>query len=64
MADVCAIGAGPAGSTFAARMVQLGHHVLLIERLPRMQPGESLSPGRLVKHGILVGKALNGGAPP
>jgi flavin-dependent dehydrogenase len=47
MADVCVIGAGPAGSTFAARMAQLGHHVHLIERqrFPRRHLGESLSPG-------------------
>jgi len=47
MADVCVIGAGPAGSTFAARMAQLGHQVQLIERqrFPRRQLGESLSPG-------------------
>ena len=47
MADVCVIGAGPAGSIFAARMAQLGHHVHLIERqrFPRRHLGESLSPG-------------------
>ena len=47
MADVCVIGAGPAGSTFAARMAQLGHQVQLIEhkRFPRTHLGESLSPG-------------------
>jgi flavin-dependent dehydrogenase len=47
MADVCVIGAGPAGSVFAARMAQLGHHVQLIERqaFPRRHLGESLSPG-------------------
>ena len=47
MADVCVIGAGPAGSIFAARMAQLGHRVHLIERerFPRAHLGESLSPG-------------------
>jgi flavin-dependent dehydrogenase len=47
MADVCVIGAGPAGSTFAARMAQLGHRVHLIERqrFPRRLLGESLTPG-------------------
>jgi len=47
MADVCVIGAGPAGSVFAARMAQLGHRVHLIERqaFPRRRLGESLSPG-------------------
>jgi 2-polyprenyl-6-methoxyphenol hydroxylase-like FAD-dependent oxidoreductase len=50
MADVCVIGAGPAGSTFAARMAQLGHHVHLIERqrFPRRHLGESLSPGAMI----------------
>src|SRR5258708_16840021 len=47
MADVCVMGAGPAGSTFAARMAQLGHQVHLIERnrFPRRHLGDSLSPG-------------------
>ena len=47
MADICVIGAGPAGSTFAARMAQLGHEVCLIEcaHFPRSRLGESLSPG-------------------
>jgi flavin-dependent dehydrogenase len=47
MAKVCVIGAGPAGSTFAARMAQLGHDVCLVERdrFPRSRLGESLSPG-------------------
>lgn len=49
MADICVIGAGPAGSTFAARMAQFGHDVCLIERarFPRRHLGESLSPGVL-----------------
>lgn len=49
MATICVIGAGPAGSTFAARMAQLGHRVHLIERaaFPRSHLGESLSPGVL-----------------
>jgi flavin-dependent dehydrogenase len=47
VADICVIGAGPAGSTFAARMAQLGHRVLLVERerFPRSHLGESLSAG-------------------
>ncbi len=47
MAEVCVIGAGPAGSIFATRMAQLGHQVDLIERqrFPRAHLGESLSPG-------------------
>ena len=49
MADVCVIGAGPAGSTFAARLAALGHDVCLVERarFPRSHLGESLSPGVL-----------------
>jgi flavin-dependent dehydrogenase len=49
MADVCVVGAGPAGSTFATRMAQLGHTVCLIERevFPRRRLGESLSPGTM-----------------
>lgn len=49
MAEVCVIGGGPAGSTFAVRMAQLGHSVCLIERMlfPRSHLGESLSPGVL-----------------
>jgi len=47
VAEVCVVGAGPAGSVFAARMAQLGHQVRLIEqaRFPRSRLGESLSPG-------------------
>src|SRR5271157_5355464 len=47
MAVVCVVGAGPAGSVFAARMAQLGHEVRLIEqaRFPRSRLGESLNPG-------------------
>lgn len=49
MASVCVLGGGPAGSTFAARMAQLGHDVDLIESavFPRAHLGESLSPGVL-----------------
>jgi flavin-dependent dehydrogenase len=47
--DVCVIGGGPAGSTLAARLAQLGHAVCLVERaeFPRPHLGESLSPGVL-----------------
>ena len=46
MAEVCVIGAGPAGCVFAARMAQLGHDVSLVEReaFPRSRLGESLTP--------------------
>jgi flavin-dependent dehydrogenase len=44
--DICVIGAGPAGSTLAIRLAELGHEVCLIERVdfPRPHIGESLSP--------------------
>ena len=43
------IGGGPAGSTLAARLAQLGHDVALVERSPFPRPrlGESLTPGVL-----------------
>lgn len=45
--DVCIIGGGPAGSTLALRLAQLGHAVCVVEReaFPREHMGESLSPG-------------------
>lgn len=45
--DVVVVGAGPAGSVFAARMAQLGHAVTLVEgaAFPRARLGESLTPG-------------------
>jgi len=45
--DICVVGAGPAGTVFAARMAQLGHDVCLIERrvAPRPRTAESLAPG-------------------
>lgn len=48
-ADVCVIGAGPAGCVVAARLAQLGFDVCLVERarFPRRRLGESLSPGVL-----------------
>jgi flavin-dependent dehydrogenase len=47
--DVLVIGGGPAGSTLAARLAQLGHEVALLERsaFPRPRLGESLTPGVL-----------------
>ncbi len=47
MAEVCVIGAGPAGSVLAVRLAQLGYQVHLVERerFPRRHLGESLSPG-------------------
>jgi flavin-dependent dehydrogenase len=49
MSSVCVIGAGPAGSTFAARLAQMGHDVTIVEcaEFPRARLGESLSPGVL-----------------
>ncbi len=32
VSTVCVVGGGPAGSTFAARMAQLGHDVVLVEQ--------------------------------
>lgn len=48
-ADVCVMGAGPAGCVMAARLAQLGLAVWLVEReeFPRRHLGESLSPGVL-----------------
>ena len=48
-ADVCVMGAGPAGCVMAARLAQLGLAVCLVERetFPRHHLGESLSPGVL-----------------
>src|SRR6185436_16969582 len=44
--DVLVVGGGPAGSTLATRLAQLGRHVKLIEkeRFPRFHIGESLLP--------------------
>jgi FADH2-dependent halogenase/halogenation protein CepH len=44
--DVVVIGAGPGGSTTAAKLAQLGRRVLLLERraLPRFHIGESMLP--------------------
>ena len=49
MAEICVVGAGPAGCVFATRMAQFGHDVHLIERsrFPRPRLGESLTPGVL-----------------
>ncbi len=46
--DALVIGAGPAGTSAALRLQQLGYRVLLIERSaawPRPQVGEALTPG-------------------
>lgn len=44
--DAAVIGAGPAGSVFAARLASFGHRVLVLERtrFPRFSIGESLLP--------------------
>ena len=46
-AQVCVVGAGPAGAALAARLARLGHDVALVEReaVPRSRVGESLGPG-------------------
>jgi flavin-dependent dehydrogenase len=48
-ADVCVIGAGPAGTTIAHRLASLGHDVCLIDRdrFPRPHIGASLPPSIL-----------------
>ena len=47
--DVLVAGGGPAGSTLATRLAQLGHRVALVERnrFPRPRLGEALTPGVL-----------------
>jgi flavin-dependent dehydrogenase len=47
--DVLVIGGGPAGSTAAALLAELGHRVVLLEksRHPRFHIGESLLPANL-----------------
>src|SRR5258707_522548 len=49
MFDVCVIGAGPAGSALASRLVRLGRGVALVEKanFPRTHVGESLTGGVL-----------------
>ncbi|HEV3004647.1 MAG TPA: FAD-dependent oxidoreductase [Pirellulales bacterium] len=44
--DVCVVGGGPAGSSTALRLAQLGQRVCLVERacFPRPHVGESLPP--------------------
>jgi flavin-dependent dehydrogenase len=45
--DILIIGAGPAGTCAALRLLSLGHRVAMVESepFPRSQIGESLSPG-------------------
>ena len=45
-AEICVVGAGPAGCALAARLARLGHDVAIVEqqRFPRPHIGESLSP--------------------
>ena len=47
LVEVCILGAGPAGTTLAARLAALGHDVAIVEcrRFPRAHVGESLSVG-------------------
>lgn len=46
-AEICVLGAGPAGTALAARLARLGHDVVVVERhrFPRPRVGESLGPG-------------------
>lgn len=45
--DVCVVGAGPAGSTLAIRLAELGMDVAIVDRakFPRPHIGESIAPG-------------------
>jgi flavin-dependent dehydrogenase len=59
--DIGIIGGGPAGSSLAIRLAQLGHDVCIVERsrFPRTHIGESLSPGiRPQLHMLGVGGAV------
>lgn len=53
--DVCVIGAGPAGSALALRLVQLGRSVAVVEKapFPRSHIGESLSSSVVPLLGVL-----------
>jgi flavin-dependent dehydrogenase len=53
--DVCVIGGGPAGSTLARRLRQMGHSVVLVEKraFPRSHVGESLINGVLPLFDVL-----------
>ncbi|HWY52775.1 MAG TPA: tryptophan 7-halogenase [Candidatus Bathyarchaeia archaeon] len=48
-ADICVMGGGPAGAAVAARLSQLGHSVVVVEKqiFPRAHVGESVTPGVL-----------------
>src|SRR5579859_7598556 len=48
-AAICILGGGPAGSSVALRLTQLGHSVIVVEKqaFPRAHVGESLTPGVL-----------------
>lgn len=63
-AEICVIGAGPAGATVARRLAQLDHQVLVVEQhaFPRGHVGESLSPGILPLLDFLGLRALIEGA--
>ena len=64
MAEVCVVGAGPAGSVFAARMAELGHQVRpdrTGDRFPQQPPRQVPEPRRrpLLKSARLPETALD-----
>ncbi|MDC1162114.1 NAD(P)/FAD-dependent oxidoreductase [Tenacibaculum sp.] len=52
--DICVVGAGPAGTTIANRLADLGYRIVIIEKsaFPRSQIGLSLTPG--IRHWLKI----------
>ena len=42
-ADVCVIGAGPAGALVASRLAEAGHEVVVLDAGPRFDPTDRLA---------------------